>query len=106
MKHISQAAVAVAILAFQFSAYAAEWYEGGTLHKATAGTWQKASSRNQLATAGDFVAGAKAANNMSQLKKRATAVQRCISSTTSEPQLSDLKVSELSALCIIRLGYK
>lgn len=37
---------------------AAEWYEGGTLHQASALEWQEATQANKLATAGDFVATA------------------------------------------------
>lgn len=37
-------------------AVAAEWYEGGTLHKANALEWQQATQENKLATVGDFVA--------------------------------------------------
>lgn len=33
----------------------AEWYEGGTLHNATALEWQQADYANKLATAGDWV---------------------------------------------------
>lgn len=33
----------------------AEWFEGGTLHHATMGEWRRASSKNKLATAADFV---------------------------------------------------
>lgn len=36
---------------------AAEWYEGGTLHKANALEWQQATEANKLATVSDFVAG-------------------------------------------------
>lgn len=37
-------------------AAAAEWYEGGTLHSATALEWQQASEANKLATAADLAA--------------------------------------------------
>lgn len=37
---------------------AAEWYEGGTLHQATALEWQQASDANKLATAADIAASA------------------------------------------------
>lgn len=37
-------------------AQAAEWYEGGTLHKANALQWQKASDADKLATCSDLVA--------------------------------------------------
>lgn len=32
------------------------WYEGGTLHDATAADWKKATAANKLATCGDFLA--------------------------------------------------
>lgn len=38
-------------------AVAAEWYEGGALHKANALEWQQATEANKLATVSDFVAG-------------------------------------------------
>lgn len=37
-------------------AQAAEWYEGGTLHKGNGLDWQKATYENKLATSGDFIA--------------------------------------------------
>jgi hypothetical protein len=37
------------------SGYAKEWYEGGTLHNATALEWQNATFQNKLATCGDIV---------------------------------------------------
>lgn len=42
-------------LSFSQQLFAAEWYEGGTLHQATALQWQKASDANKLATCGDLV---------------------------------------------------
>jgi len=41
---------------FSQSASAKEWYEGGTLHQASALEWQKSTYANKLATAGDLVA--------------------------------------------------
>lgn len=35
---------------------AGEWFQGGTLHKATADEWISASPRNKLATCSDWVA--------------------------------------------------
>lgn len=34
----------------------AHWYQGGTLHKAKAAEWNRATYENKLATAGDFLA--------------------------------------------------
>lgn len=42
-------------LSFSQQIFAAEWYEGGTLHQATALQWQKASDADKLATCGDIV---------------------------------------------------
>ncbi|SEM31931.1 hypothetical protein [Halomonas caseinilytica] len=39
-------------------AFAAEWYENGTLHNESALEWQDASHANKLATAGDLLAAA------------------------------------------------
>jgi hypothetical protein len=35
---------------------AAEWYEGGTLHRAKVAEWKDATARNKLATCADFIA--------------------------------------------------
>lgn len=39
------------------TAFASNWYQGGTLHEASALTWQKATPQNKLATCADFIAG-------------------------------------------------
>ncbi|HHQ6631954.1 TPA: hypothetical protein ACSTL1_003454 [Serratia fonticola] len=39
------------------SAFAKDWYQGGTLHEANALTWQKATNQDKLATCADFIAG-------------------------------------------------
>ncbi|RUR27716.1 hypothetical protein [Vreelandella nanhaiensis] len=47
----------IAAWAFVFSMAAqANWYEGGTLHEASALEWQQATDGNKLATAGDLFA--------------------------------------------------
>ena len=43
-------------LASETTASKQKWYEGGTLHSATALNWQKAANANKLATCADFVA--------------------------------------------------
>lgn len=47
----------ITLLALSFAALAqANWYEGGTLHEASALEWQQAADANKLATAGDLFA--------------------------------------------------
>ncbi|MGK0684485.1 hypothetical protein ACSFC0_03670 [Serratia marcescens] len=56
--YVKLIALLVSIFAFSTtSAFATNWYEGGTLHDASAITWQKATQQNKLATCADFVAG-------------------------------------------------
>ena len=55
MKHYQKYLVIFLLLA-PVIVTASEWYEGGTLHQATAKEWHAVSSENQLATAADFVA--------------------------------------------------
>lgn len=48
----------LAILAINAnSAFAKDWYQGGTLHEANAISWQKATQQDKLATCADFIAG-------------------------------------------------
>ncbi len=82
-----------------------KWYEGGTLHKVTAQAWHKASYRNRLATSADFIAAAKAAPNMPELRKRAEELEQCITEGTAGTDFKALKVSEAAASCTILLGY-
>jgi len=83
-----------------------EWYEGGTLHRATAQQWHDASSENRLATAADFAASADTSVGLNELRERASALQICISTATSDSSLGSLKVAEVAAVCIIQLGYR
>ncbi len=82
-----------------------EWYQGGTLHNVTAKEWHAATYRNRLATSADFVAGAKAASNMKELRERAVGLERCITAGTDDPALEELKVKDVAAACLVLLGY-
>jgi len=98
--------LALTLLVVPVVAFAEEWYKGGTLHNATAREWHQSTARNQLATSADFVAAAKVAANMEQLRTRATAVRKCITEATDDPDLYSQKVSEVAAACIVLLHYK
>lgn len=49
------ALAACSIMAFASTAQAKEWYEGGTLHKASVAQWHQADEHNRIVTAGDWV---------------------------------------------------
>jgi hypothetical protein len=83
---------------------AGQWYKGGTLHNATGAEWQSASYQNRLATAGDFIAKTAPPSNMDELKSRAEALERCISSAVGA--MPNDKVAFIAVICIQDLGYK
>lgn len=86
-----------------------KWYEGGTLHDANAAEWNASTPRNRLATTADFLANAKVAKDMAELRVRSFAVEKCITiavSELSEPTASSQPVSGIAALCTVTLGYK
>ena len=87
----------------------AEWYEGGTLHKATVAEWHKATYANRLATSADFVVvanRAEAERDFSTVKPKAIELARCISESTKDiAEIQQHKVTEYAAVCITLLGY-
>lgn len=73
---------------------AAEWYEGGTLHKANALEWQQATEANKLATVSDFLANAYKGG---LLTDRATAVLT-EAGLPAFKQISEALVKEVNAV--------
>ena len=57
------------VLVFCAETEALEWYEGGTLHKATAREWNRASYRDRLATTADWFMGITKETNPTLQKK-------------------------------------
>lgn len=82
------------------------WYAGGTLHKSTILEWKKATEQNKLATCADFMATVDNSVSMNVLKNRATELRTCINETTTGAEIvSNQKVAEISAACMIIMGY-
>ena len=83
-----------------------EWYEGGTLHKATIARWKTSTERNKLATCGDFMAVYDKSVSMTELLARAVALKSCIDvATDGLDYTNSLEVSTMAALCIQELDY-
>lgn len=83
-----------------------EWYEGGTLHKATIARWKTSTERNKLATCGDFMAAYDKSVSMNELLARAVALKSCIDvATDGLDYTNNLEVSTMAALCIQELDY-
>ena len=83
------------------------WYEGGTLHKATVARWKASTNQNKLATCGDFIAATdKSISSMTVLKLRAEELKTCIDIATSGHEYADnFGVATMAALCIKEMGY-
>jgi hypothetical protein len=88
----------------QSSGNVREWYEGGTLHKATARQWFDATPANRLATSADFVSGILKPRSMAEMKAQAEEMQTCISEAA--PTSPSQSVAQLGAACAIVLGWK
>ncbi len=88
-------------------ALASEWYEGGTLHKATGRIWQQASEENQIATAADFAAIILKGqvNTMEQLKPSASQLANCITEATRGEGTNNMKVTEVAVACAAILKW-
>jgi len=105
-RHAAQRAAA----AVEAKKVGGEWYEGGSLHKATLSQWSAAPYRNKLATSGDFVAGMRDKINVNtqtieDVKTYAVHMVKCINEVAIDPKLGRQKVSEIAAGCAILMGW-
>ena len=86
-----------------------QWYEGGTLHSATAAEWVRASERNKLATAADWATSILLEEDrmprVEKVKPYATALKDCVDATTDpKPIIPKQKVAEMAVACWILMG--
>ena len=102
------------------SVYSGEWYEGGTLHKATVQEWQQATYENRLATSGDWFVSITKAHNpelkkkldalptsqyLSALKEFAIQLEKCVSDIVNDKKIakSSERVAEYASMCYITM---
>ena len=86
-----------------------EWYEGGTLHKATTVDWRNAEARDRLATSADFAAVwmkkrgtiLKSPEELEETKPWALALATCIDKVCSDETLPVQSVAEIAAGCMV-----
>ncbi len=98
-----------ACMLFGLSAFAQEWYEGGTLHSKTMKEWNAASYRDRLATAADFTVTSleKKGLNVSvmdwdDLKEKARAVKVCLDNANSNGVMNNEKVAAVAAMACLK----
>ena len=81
-----------------------EWYEGGTLHKATIAEWKAATESNKLATCADFVASLEKPSSMDAMLDQALALKNCINEATEGISAADKEsVVDIASACTILL---
>lgn len=85
---------------------AREWYEGGTLHSATAKAFSEASPNDCLATTGDWIAGTTDPIELrklssDQLKDVADDVMECVRKSGAEIEaVKNRKAMEVAIICM------
>lgn len=88
-----------------------EWYENGTLHKASVSEWKQATEENKLATSADFAASIKTSrkekySNMEEMRYDAENLKSCIEEAIKGDIINESKVSEVAPLCAILINNK
>lgn len=90
------------------------WHEGGTLHDKTFAQWNAATSRNRLATAGDWIARIQL-NEYAEvsdldgprMRELATELRDCVNGTTAgagpEYGMASKPVSEAASMCFVMM---
>lgn len=90
----------------------AQWYSGGTLHRADGQQWKSASGADRLATSADFAAKVigerrvKKLGSIDKLRPYATDMRSCIDSSLSDLSATAARrqsVASLAAACSILL---
>jgi Domain of unknown function (DUF4190) len=85
-----------------------EWYEGGTLHRATVKEWREATYTDRLATAADWAltmlekSGNKPAST-DALKPFAVDLEACVTTTATGGNAEGQRASEVAAMCWVLL---
>lgn len=83
------AVMALAICFLSMPAYAAKWYQGGTLQGATGSEWRQGSHRDKVATSADFLAA------MYQKKMLAPAVTSSIGGVDDFKPFAEILAGQL-----------
>lgn len=83
-----------------------EWYEGGTLHKASIPEWKRATDRNKLATCADFVSTYRPNFTSQQLRFAATELKNCIDEAIrGHSGFDNESVAAVGVICMTGLGF-
>lgn len=83
----------------------AQWYVGGTLHRATLSDWRASTGSNQLATLADIVGKTLDIRDPVAVRPMAEQVQACINVVASNKKMGTQPVADTAVGCMFQLGY-
>ena len=103
--------ISLAMIGCESEPQSAEWYSGGTLHKATIAEWHQATYANRLATCADWVKALEEPEteiDYSTVKPKAIELEKCITDATVDIPVirKNHDVSKYAATCIVLLDLK
>lgn len=81
------------------------WYAGGTLHKATASEWLRATDSNRLATSADWVTATIGIETQAKHKEQSEELKECVDET-AEVSPPEMKAAELAVSCSVLFGWE
>ncbi|GJI97033.1 hypothetical protein RugamoR57_37510 [Duganella caerulea] len=103
MRKFTSAVALVLVLAT--STASAQWYVGGTLHRATLSEWTASTSSNQLATLADIVGKTLSLRDPVAVRPMAEQVQACINVVAANKKMGTQPVADTAVGCMFQLGY-
>ena len=81
------------------------WYDGGTLHNATAAEWKAATDANRLATSADWATVMTGWDTLTVARVLATDLRLCVNEAVKASPAQQ-KVNELAAACAVLMGWE
>ncbi|RYD86047.1 MAG: hypothetical protein EOP84_00300 [Verrucomicrobiaceae bacterium] len=106
------AAFAVIALSASAPTAYAQWYAGGSLHRANGAQWKAATSANRLATSADFatkILGETRVQRMGSIegvKPYARQLMGCVDETVGGAAGNALDIAEIAAMCATLLKWR
>lgn len=83
----------------------AQWYSGGTLHRAMLSDWRASLGSNQLATLADIVGKTLNLRDPVAVKPMAEQVQACVNVVAANKKMGAQPVADAAVGCMYQLGY-
>lgn len=97
--------IAGLVMTLTFGVASAQWYSGGTLHRATLNEWRASTGSNQLATLADIVGKTLNLRDPVEVRPMAEQVQACINVVAANKKMGTQPVADTAVGCMFQLGY-